>query len=346
MRIEFSLPALCAVTLAVVACGGGDGAGDSAGNGNGLPIETSSRVKTISFDYSRNETIDRIETYFYDDLGRVSRIEFQDLESTPAVTTTRQYEYSDDGLIRVSESDTGDERVISYQNGRVAAISDSDGDQQTFRYDSGGRLIEDMENDPVCDDFSVAAEGDTTRVYDYTDGRLSSIDSTDGAFTSAITYNAQSQLQSLLVTENCGDDFDESDELTISYDSLGLVTSLEQRSFSGSNILFAQELTSIERDDQGRVSRIVERDVLSDTVFQTRNREYNDDGLPIADTLVFNSPSQFFVMRDTTITFSYEDASCVVSYSVNPSRLAIIDALLPSVSFAEEDALLCGYLLD
>jgi YD repeat-containing protein len=332
-------PIVCA---AITACGGG---GSGGGTAAPLLTETQPRVKSISYDFSQDESIDRIDTYTYDEMGRVISVNVEllgDLQNGAGIT---QYEYSDDGLIRVTDSDSGLERLIGYDNGWVSTITNSNGERLTFRYNNAGRLIEMDTSESACDDLEPAQSDGSTFEYRYDGDLLTSVSTTDGAVTSAISYNARNAIVRLVNTDTCSTDNEETDELVITYDSQGLPSSIDDRGFYNGSLEFHDE-TTIQRDALGRTETITERDVLTDTVTETRTRVYGDDGLPASDSLVYANTGSFFLRQDVTLTFTYEDASCVLSYSVDPSRLAVLDAVLPSTGFAGEEALLCGYPLD
>ena len=336
--------------------GGTEADTDSDSNNNGvanLVRNTNPRVKTISFDFSQDGTINQTTTYFYDDSGRVTRIELEDLDNPQFEPDITEYEYSIDGIARVNERDVEIETLISYENGRVSTIADSDGDQRSYRYDSSGRLVGQTENENICDDFdfTVLEDGNTNVLYEYTDNRVTAINSTDDLNNTrdiTASYNEQNQVRQLSIVENCDDDSssNEVDQIFLTYDSMGLPVEIESISAIG-NSLISDEVTTITRDEQGRVTQTVDRNVLSDTVIETRTLSYGENGLPATETVEFDNSSTFFTRTNTTITYTYEDASCVLSYSIDPARLALIDATINSnPSLTNSEALLCGYPFD
>jgi len=231
----------------------------------------------------------------------------------------------------------------------VSAILESDGEQNTFRYDSVGKLIEQTANEPYCDDFTSnqIPQGTSTLVYGYTGNQLNTISTTDGSYTAEVSYDAQNQLVSFITADNCAGPSGDVEEITITYDSLGAPENIDVQSFVGpERFLLSHDVTTVVRDNQGRISSVVERDLIDDVVLETRTRTYGDNGLPLSDEVVFNNQSTFLIFRNTTITFTYEDASCLVSFSADPSRLVLVDALLPLLNYSDESALLCGYALD
>lgn len=346
MSTVVALSTLLPLALVLSGCGGGGGSITDGGN-NRLS-ETNPRIKSVSVDYSQDGSVDLVQTYFYDNSGRISRIESQDIANPGAGVTTKQYEYTDNKLTRVS--DGNNETTYTYENGLLTAISDSDGAQRTLRYDNSGSLLEHTENSGAdCDRDPGAQPADnaTTHVFSYTGNRVVSINAADGTISAALTYNDKNQIKTITTTEDCGN-YGERDEVILSYDSRGLASTVDYLYYTlPDNTLMSHDRSIVTRDDQGRVVSVVERDQLTDTVLQTRNRTYGNDGLPTTDTVIFtNQTSTFFVYRDTTVTYAYEDASCVISYTADPTRLVILDSILPWSNYAEEPALLCGYPLD
>lgn len=334
-------------TLALVVSGCGGGGSFSDGGDNRVSV-TNPRIKSVSVDYSQDGSIDLIQTYFYDVSGHISRIESQNIENPGSGVTTKQYEYTDNKLIRVT--DGNNETTYTYENGLLTTISDSDGFRRTLGYDNSGRLIEHTDNEGADCDRDPAAlpiDNTTTQAYSYSDNKVVSIRTVDGTITADLSYNDNNQLETILTTENCGD-YGEKEEIILSYDSQGFATMVDYiYSTLPDNTLSSHDRSIVIRDNQGRVVSIVERDQLTNTVLQTTNRTYGTNGLPTTDAVIFaNQTSTFFVYRDTTVTYTYEDASCIVSYTADPTRMVILDSILPWSKYAEEPALLCGYPLD
>ncbi len=341
-----------AVALALAGCGGsgnGNGGGGAEGGSSQLR-ESNPRIKSISYDVGQDRSADLIQTWFYDSSGRVVRIESENLTDSTAVTSTTQYEYSAEGLVRVSESDSGDERTYSYQNGRVASVTRSDGEVKTYRYNSAGRLIEHTQNRPYCDDFELAADastGSATFRYSYDGGRISSIATSDDTYSIDITYGAGNRINRIVSTESCGSETTLVEETTLNYDSQGRAQSVEVAAFTEpGGLLDFNDQTTLTRDDLGRVIVREETDLLTNTVLERLERTFNTSGFPASDSIAFNSQSAFFARQNTTATYTYEEGRCVISYSADPSISALLDAVLPLSSFSEEAALLCGYPLD
>ncbi len=343
------------LALVVSGCGGGGSSSESVPESvlAGLPVQSSQRISTISFEFSDDASVDRQISYLYDDSGRVSRIVDTEPNDPSSVARVTEYEYSADGVTRVNIERADFSTTISYEAGLVSDISDSDGEQQTYSYDNNQRLVVAVENERLCDDFELLAIGLSTSEFDYEDGLLSSITTTDDLGNTLLiraNYNAQDQPVQLIRTESCVDDdllINEIEELSFSYDDAGTPSGIQSNSFINDTILISSESTSITRDDQGRVIEIVERDDLDNTIDETRTISYGLNGLPSIEVVEFNNPSLFVVRPATTITYTYEEASCVLSYAISPERLAVVSSLLAaSPRFLETEALLCGYPFD
>ena len=215
-------------------------------------------------------------------------------------------------MLRVSDSDSGEDRIFTYEDGLVSAILESGGELNTFRYDTSGNLIEQTANEPYCDDFSTdqIPEGTSTLVYGYSGNLLNSISTTDGSYTAEILYNLQNQLATFITVDNCAGPSGDAEEITITYDGLGAPQNIDIRSFVGpERFLLSHDDTTIVRDNLGRVSSIVERDLTDNTVSETRTRVYGDNGLPLSDEVVFDNQSSFLVFQNTTICLLYTSPS-------------------------------------
>ena len=338
---------------ALGACGSGDGASSDSGGGLSIDGANSSGPSTeFAFDpgpADRRVRVERVDedgdgvaehstTYEYDDAGRiVSEMKtFGDSAFSQVVT----YQYENGRL--VTKSDGVDTFTYVYDDGRVIAIEEPEGEGATFEYDEGGRLVSFTETGHD-DDEDSGGPGDPFPP----DPVLS---------TETIVVEYEEDLPTRLVFENGG-------VLRFGRDDDGRLASLE--AIEASEVERVQTLT---RDERGRIVRI---DVLGEfeqsfQAFYAENRlvsmvlvrpratlpsesrselEYAPDGLLEIITTVTDLDLPSGAQRTTSVTrFEYESPGCIGQPTNDPRTALIVDAL--GAQRAPLTALECGYFLD
>lgn len=319
------------------------------------------RLKTISYDIEQNGSIDQVSTFSYDDSGRILSEKVTKPPSVEPVAVI-QYNYENGNLIR-KYLDEQTQDIHSYVDGRLVASTRYDNGKNTYKYNNAGQLIESTgdqfgygkcESDDANVDMSSPLVLPPTFVYSYAGRNLDSVVSSDGIFSLNFTYE-NSKLTSFLETLMCGNGDTYSSQISLSYDSNGQpvqIDILDIESVSLPSFIFTltEPLTNkyfsslqIQRAPNGQITSSMDLDETGREMMTTRS--YNSDGLPESDNIVVTGQSEsFFQIPNQTLSYTYEDGTCQVSYSSDPTVLVFI-GLFASISL-REGSLACGYTVD
>ncbi|MBX2883975.1 MAG: hypothetical protein KTR32_28740 [Granulosicoccus sp.] len=362
MTINYSLLIVAITTsLVLIGCAGNnDSEVTSAPTGEMTSIETSTdapnkskqRIKTISYDFEQDGDTDLVWTYDYDNLGRIiTRTE--DNKVDPDRSKVVNYEYDGNQLVRKYIED-GVQDVHTYQDGLLVASSRHWDGEHTYSYDASGRLIgatgDDFKFDDDCDSapLPVSSQDELpveSFVMSYSGDKLDTVVSSDGLKMLTFNYNEKQQLIEIVESVSCGgEEVFEVAKQTFSYDDAGLLKEMNRFSEDlASQKISDLETVAVSRDASGNMTELVE--TVPNGQNTTIKRTYGTDGLPSSDNVTYTGPSILLLPTpDQILSYTYEDESCQIAYSSNPTTLLLLDSF-PQNS-TDADALKCGYKLD
>lgn len=318
----------------------------AGGIGSTFPASFDNRVTSISFDYDKNGSIDRIERFGYDESGRIIQ---KTVEDAGGSIDTSTYLYFEDDLIEIQSESAVEKygyesgRVVSYQY--IYGANENDEEDTLFYYDGNGRLSGVFGNNSLYygDDCDSSTSFEPTIVEPpelniiYANSRIANINSEDGVFTSAYTYNSNNQLSEIEENYSCATP----DITRLEYDSAGRILSLETTT--------EFYITTLEAtyDNAGKVTRTVstDGDIFSEPETITADYIYNEQDLIVSidSTTVDPNPS-FFISPSFIATIEYEAESCLTAVTVNPLKLATLTNF--ELNVRRNDALLCTFPLE
>jgi len=341
-------------------------------------------VTSISFDFEKDGSIDRVERFSYDEQGRITS---ESIESDGQMRGGTSYTYFEDDLIKVETQ--FDVTNIGYENGRVVSIDLVDNANEEFNsqtlylYDNSGRLTGTVgdtylyQNDDCLITPSGADEADPEAAeltIAYAGNRISRISSDDGNFAIDFNYNSSNQLSGTTDRFKC-DDFDDFDSDFFGFGSgsdnddtsaIDDTATIDDDQFiDQTNVLgyddagrlissntsdsFDENRLSVVYDNLGRVSSVTDTDVdgFQDDSIETTTvvYTYNDQDLIVSiDSTSVDSDPGIFVTPSFIATIEYENESCVTAVTIDPLVLATVNSFQSVVT--RQDPLLCTYPVD
>ena len=335
------LPITLTLLLLQTACGGSSGGNDDPNVDGARPDVPDRRIATISIDLERDGTADRVIAYGYDSAGRVTSRDTTNLND-PDESERVEYDYEDGFLVR-KHSEEGED-VHVYENGfLVMSTRYSDG-EHTYRYDADGRLVGSTGDDFFYDDDddvdpSPGATPDPPEFrLNYAGDRVDSIATVDGEYAIAFLHDDRGRVVRM---ERRYADALEPAVSAFDYDDEGNVSRV--RRFDGSEVSDVR----FTRDGSGRLSEVLtrEEEFGDEPEITAQALEYDTEGFLVSrEVTASGQSSAFFFTPDQTLTYTYEDGSCVRSYSSDPAKLAILDVLL--ATRVSDPSIDCGYPLD
>lgn len=339
--------------LTLTACSSSSSSsGGDTGNQNidsRFPVQLDQRVVSISTDVEKDGSIDQVERFNYDDMGRIKNktTEFSDGRDNRVT----DYVYFDNDLIKIKTNSYTIKYL--YENDRVVMRQLIDGsdekynEETNFLFDNNGRLVGTLGDNNIYNvsECSLTAvtnvelESDVGLTLNYEGNRLSSITSDDNVYRATLDYNTNNRFTQLSESYDC---FDEIETFKLVYDSSGrLVSSTDNDGFYLTEDEFSY-------DSAGRLVTYVSTDYAGSSVFEERTtaiQSYNDQGLisMLESTTEDNNPG-FFIQPSFISTFEYENESCVVAITTNPLMTALLDSLV--ARYSVNDPLLCNYIVE
>jgi len=342
------------IVLALTACGGGNNSGSGTESEPGteneesttdtsarFPASFANRISRINIDFDNDGTIDRVQSYTYDEQGRITS---ETLEGEDGgVTSTDTYIYSGDNLVQVNQNDDVIQTYI-YENDRVVSrqltdLFDQSSFETFYQYDDNGRLVgttgeTDIYEEDECRLVGEALESPAQLSIQYAGDRVSSIESDNGEYTLSFTYDSDSRLTQITQSYSCND-FPDITRLT--YDSDGRISAYTTQD------MFASSTFDVSYDSAGRVNRTIDIDLdFSGMPELTRTIDYiyNDQGLnTVQDSTTVDLDPGFLTTPSFIATLEYDDESCVTAIAVEPLRLVTLDAFAPVI--VRDDPFLC-----
>lgn len=337
--------------LTLTACSSSSGGGES-GNPNSdsrFPVQLDQRVVSISTDVEKDGSIDQVERFNYDDIGRIKNktTEFSDGRDNRVT----DYVYFDDDLIEIKTNSYTIKYL--YENDRVVMRQLIDGsdekynEETNFLFDNNGRLVGTLGYNNIYDVSecrltavtNAELESDVGLTLNYEGNRLSTITSDDSVYSATLDYNTNNQFTQLSESYDC---FDELETLKLVYDSSGRIIS------STDNDGFYLTEDEFLYDSNGRLVTYVTTFYAGSSTFDdrtTQTQTYNEQGQlsTVESTTVDNNPG-FFIQPSFISTIEYENESCVVAIAADPLSLALLDSL--GAKYDANSTQLCSYLLE
>jgi len=335
------------VLLTLTACSDSKNDSSEPVTGGTTPLQASAesvpdRLKTMSFDYDRDGTINEMWSYNYDSAGRIVSREISDIDD-PSNNRTITFNYEGNNLVsKVSSSGAQDTHV--YDNaGRVISSQRHWDGLHEYDYDSSGRLVSSRGSDFVgtCDDDDLTTTIDGNQMeslsYTYQGDLLSRV---KGQFyTLDIAYTDRGRINKLI--ETCRESVEYN--TVFSYNDINQLTKFEDFEIDKEfDLVFDNSITNINYNDEGLIESL---ETIDDSGTSTITITHTPEGYPLTQDLVNTEQSStFFVIRDYSIMFDYEDASCQIAFSANPTLIPFLDVSLQGRNF--NTPLDCVYQFD
>lgn len=318
-------------------------------NGNTSSTGQPFRLKRAETDYDKNGTIDRVDTYSYNDAGQLVSVRSEYPNEVGKEDDVTLYNYDNDHLIE----QIGPERsfTFSYENGNLIQQTDLSvfGLSNQYQYNVDNQLIN-------VEGVSAGVGDDCDRPFlpslepeiqlSYSNGNLKEIVTPDGGYTETFTYNSNGSLTNISGIDECGGSGDpDTFTLDITYANNRPV-SINATRFDGDTDTLELSLNGSSRAT-GYVYRFarVSNGALENFIVASTVLSYDAEGrLATMDATTELAPPRSSFEPSFIRTFTYEPLPCQNQTSINPVSKLIapyFDSLAESAGWSQ-----CNFPLD
>lgn len=288
---------------------------------NGEPVSEGYRIRTAETDFEKDGVVDQIDSYSYDDSGRLTEVRTTYPSDSTRTEEVITYRYENGQLVEVTDANSTVNLI--YEMGNLIERSEPGvtGFVERYSYDAENRLTKirgpSARTGDDCTPILPWNDFEIEIIYD--GNQVAQIVTPDGRYVETFSYNTIGDLVSIVGVNDCGMFEDpERASLEITYNTARYPSSIVAtfiEGFTGTIDVAVDELglasgfVFSQARESGSTSAFLKSAVL------TRN---NLNLLTQIDSTVEVGPAGRNSNDSFIRTFTYEDKPCKKALSVNP----------------------------